>query len=266
MYKATWHSLPVAVKRLKGVNTHCSNTLQELANEAGMLSSLRHPNVVLFLGIVLTHEYCAVVTEFMNGGSVRDMLDDVQEAAKAGAVAGALAPLSDPIRLLVLRDTARGMVHLHASGVIHRDMKTQNLLTDHKTRPRAVKVCDFGLCTYKERFSKKTLTAVGTPQYTAPEVLRRDGYSEKADVYSFGVVMWELYQTDGKFPFEDMSALRAAHEVAYSGLRPLPDVPEETTPSWVRRLIGKCWVSDPNDRPSFVNILSVIEGAGGGSV
>ena len=67
-----------------------------------------------------------------------------------------------------------------------------------------------------------------------------------------------------KFPFEDMSALRAAHEVAYSGLRPLPDVPEETTPSWVRRLIGKCWVSDPNDRPSFVNILSVIEGAGGG--
>ena len=208
MYKATWHSLPVAVKRLKGVNTHCSNTLQELANEAGMLSSLRHPNVVLFLGIVLTHEYCAVVTEFMNGGSVRDMLDDVQEAAKAGAVAGALAPLSDPIRLLVLRDTARGMVHLHASGVIHRDMKTQNLLTDHKTRPRAVKVCDFGLCTYKERFSKKTLTAVGTPQYTAPEVLRRDGYSEKADVYSFGVVMWELYQTDGKFPFEEMSALR----------------------------------------------------------
>ena len=251
VYKAVWHKLPVAVKRLKGVDTNCSNTLKELSNEAGMLSELRHPNVVLFLGIVLTHEYCAVVTEFMEGGSVRDALDEVQKKTTT---------LSNDIRLLVLKHTAQGMVHLHALNVLHRDLKTQNLLTDHKTNPRTVKICDMGLSTYKEKFLKKTLTAVGTPQYAAPEVLRHDRYSEKADVYSFAVVAWELFQPDGKFPFEDISALRAAHEVAYSGLRPSPDVPLET-PTWVKKLITNCWVNDPNDRPSFCDILKTIEDA-----
>ena len=68
VYKATWHSLPVAVKKLKGIDTNCGATLRELANEAGMLAELRHPNVVLFLGVVMTNEYVGLVTEFMAGG------------------------------------------------------------------------------------------------------------------------------------------------------------------------------------------------------
>ena len=302
VYRAVWHSLPVAVKKLKGIDTKCGNTLRELANEAGMLAELRHPNVVLFLGVIMTHDYCAVVTEFMSGGSVRDVLDHQVLIPTRTATP---TTMRHSTRLLIMRDTARGMVHLHAglgvglvgaaegkvpgqrnasgsgsgnegsgsgsgSGlhggvrrrggpVIHRDMKTQNLLVDNRQHPRCVKVCDFGLSTCKDRFLKKTLTAVGTPQYAAPEVLRSDQYSEKADIYSFGVVVWELFQPDGKFPFEDMHALRAAHEVAYSGLRPQPDCSEEATPAWVRQMIQSCWVSDPSDRPSFVDMLKTIE-------
>ena len=194
--------------------------------------------------------------------------------------------LTHQTRVLVMRDTARGMVHLHAGlsvgtgnnngnngvglnmgngkggqgrragPVIHRDMKTQNLLVYDLVYPRIIKVCDFGLSTSKDRV--RTLTAVGTPQYAAPEVLRSDSYSERADVYSFGVIVWELFQPNGKYPFEDMHALRAAHEVAYSGLRPQPDVPAET-PMWVKKLIGSCWASDPQKRPEFKAMLAIIE-------
>ena len=288
VYRASYHGLPIAVKKLKGIDTKCRTTLRELSNEAGMLAELRHPNIVLFLGVVVTRDYCALVTEFMDGGSVRDMLDDLVEIPFKN---NQPTRMTHPHRFLVLRDTARGMIHLHAGlggvggiggvggrgddggggggrvsdlrggtgPVIHRDMKTQNLLVDSREHPRTVKVCDFGLSTTKERFLKRTLTAVGTPQYAAPEVLRDEAYSEKADVYSFGVVIWELFQPNGKFPFDNMQALRAAHEVAYSGLRPSPDVPRDTTPAWVQKMIAKCWVSDPKDRPSFAEMLDTIE-------
>ena len=286
VYRASYHGLPIAVKKLKGIDTKCRATLRELSNEAGMLAELRHPNIVLFLGVVVTRDYCALVTEFMDGGSVRDMLDDLVEIPFKN---NQPTRMTHAHRFLVLRDTARGMIHLHAGlggvggvggggdgggggggggvsdlrggtgPVIHRDMKTQNLLVDSREHPRTVKVCDFGLSTTKERFLKRTLTAVGTPQYAAPEVLRDEAYSEKADVYSFGVVIWELFQPNGKFPFDNMQALRAAHEVAYSGLRPSPDVPRDTTPAWVQKMIAKCWVSDPKDRPSFAEMLDTIE-------
>ncbi len=215
-----------------------------------MLASFRHPNTVLFIGMVITRGYCALVTEFMAGGSVRELLDNVT-ANKVD--------LDWETRSLILRDAARGMVYLHSvtpEPIIHRDLKSANFLIDHPRRPRVAKVCDFGLSTYKENFAK-TRSRVGTPLFAAPEVLRSDEYSESADVYSFGVCCWEM--ATGQRPFEDINTVKALHDVAFQGLRPEMTAEEKAAcPQWLSFLMHRCWVNIPEDRPTFPEILNFI--------
>ena len=244
----SWRQLPVAIKRLHGIDLKASEALESLASEASMLASFRHPNTVLFIGMVLTREYCALVTEYMEGGSVRELLDNNGQ------------DLDWKIRSMILRDAARGMVYLHGATpepVIHRDLKSANFLIDHRTDPRVCKVCDFGLSTYKEKFGKER-SRVGTPLFAAPEVLRNDEYSESADVYSFGVCCWEIATTDR--PFANMNTVKALHDVAYKGLRPeLTDKEKKTCPEWIDFLISRCFVNISEERPTMGDILSFIE-------
>jgi len=248
VFLGRWRQLPVAIKRLHGIDLKASEALESLAAEAGMLASFRHPNTVLFIGMVLTREYCALVTEYMEGGSVRELLD--REGSS----------LDWNIRSLILRDAARGMVYLHSATpepVIHRDLKSANFLIDHRTSPRVCKVCDFGLSTYKEKFGKER-SRVGTPLFAAPEVLRSDEYSESADVYSFGVCCWEIATADR--PFADMNTVKALHDVAYKGLRPqLSKEQQQNAPEWIDFLIARCFVNIPEERPTMGDILSFIE-------
>jgi serine/threonine protein kinase len=111
----------------------------------------------------------------MGRGSVRDILDQNPE-------------LSWQMRYQLLTDAAKGMEYLHSKHVIHRDLKSQNLLVDDMG---VCKVADFGISTIKPSVTR-TMTSIGTPVYMAPEVIARDKYSEKADVYSFGVLVVEV--------------------------------------------------------------------------
>ena len=133
--------------------------------------------------------------------------------------------------------------------MIHRDLKSPNLLINARTG--AVKVCDFGLSRCKQ--ATATMTAIGTCQWTAPEVLRRDAYSEKADVWSFGVIVWELCAL--ALPFGDMSAVSVAAGVAYNGLRL---VPPPAMPALLRSVMERCFHDDPSCRPSFVELTALL--------
>lgn len=110
------------------------------------------------------------------------------------------------------------MSYLHSfqPPIIHRDLKTHNLLVDDHWN---VKVADFGLSRPQ---SLATMSAAGTPQWSAPEVIRQEKYTTKADVYSFGIIIFELISK--KVPYANMGPLTAARQVAYDHLRPLfPD-------------------------------------------
>lgn len=150
-------------------------------------------------------------------------------------------------------DIARGMNYLHNSipTVVHRDLKSSNLLVDKNW---TVKVADFGLSRLKLETFLTTKTGKGTPQWMAPEVLRSEPSNEKSDVYSYGVVLWELITQ--KVPWDTLNTMQVIGAVGFMDHR--LEIPSDADPQW-SSMIESCWVSDPQRRPSFRELLERLQ-------
>jgi len=139
------------------------------------------------------------------------------------------------------------MAYLHSIKIIHRDLKSHNLLVDKNW---VVKVADFGLSRSVDDFNNKIMTACGTPCWTAPEVIRNLRYTYKADVYSFAICLWELLaRTD---PFPGMPPTQVVLAVAAQNIRPTMD---QNWPVTFRSILGKCWDEEPDNRPLFDELI-----------
>uniref|UniRef100_A0A6N2N7F6 Protein kinase domain-containing protein n=1 Tax=Salix viminalis TaxID=40686 RepID=A0A6N2N7F6_SALVM len=126
------------------------------------------------------------------------------------------------------------MNYLHQNNIIHRDLKTANLLMDEN---EVVKVADFGVSRVQ----------------TQTEVIEHKPYDYKADVFSFGIVMWELLT--GELPYSYLTPLQAAVGVVQKGLR--PTIPKHTYPK-LAELLERCWQQDPAQRPNFSQIIDIL--------
>jgi len=151
---------------------------------------------------------------------------------------------------MMARQTAQGMNYLHKSNpkIVHRDLKSLNLLVDDNYN---VKVADFGLS--KVSVTGTTLNSkVGSLNWCAPEILLKSSpYTDKADVYSFGMVLWELITH--KAPFADMHPLQIVRAIDQGEL---PTIPVSLCPDPdYAQLISDSWKSDPDERPTFAQIL-----------
>lgn len=241
---------------------HMAKVERAFEAEVQSLSSLRHPNIVLFLGACRSRvrvmntstvevQY-GIVTEHLSGGSIYDHIHRQEWLSTASP------------RLLhkIVKDITLGMIYLHNEGIIHRDLKSRNILTNNNWR---VCVADFGLSRIKENTFYKndpSSSLIGTPSWMAPELIQGTQYDEKVDVYSFGVVLFEL--VSGEIPFSrnygrEMNHVRIVYDVVKHGARPIfPDF----IPDPAKALIGRCWSQDPRERPSFREILSLISEEG----
>ena len=192
VYQAKWNETPVAVKILIGMDpteedehalTLSSPVLDALAKESTMMAALRHPNVVSFLGVCLQPP--SIVTEYCARRSLTDVLRGAKSSpAKAGEMAWVR-------RLNMVLDAAKGMLYLHAHSppIIHRDLKSPNLLVDGHWR---VKVSDFNLSKLLEEGTAMSSMAATNPRWLAPEILAGNAATFASDVYSFAVVLWEV--------------------------------------------------------------------------
>ncbi|CAI7882828.1 unnamed protein product [Closterium sp. NIES-53] len=241
--KGTYDGETVAVKVLKGEGKDPYANVAEFRREVVTLMSCGQcPQLLKFLGVCIDfRQRICIVTKFMEGGTLNDLLRRRQ---------GKSLPLNDAVN--VARDVAQAMAFLHKNGMIHRDVKSANILLDKEGH--AV-VGDFGVARLKGERGEMT-KEVGTYRWMAPEAFGTSPWpvTHKADVYSFGIVLWEVLT--GGVPFADYSPLQAAVAVALNGAR--PTIPA-SLPESLRSLIERCWHKSPKERPEFSEILSELD-------
>ncbi|KAI4325411.1 hypothetical protein MLD38_030814 [Melastoma candidum] len=233
LYRGTYCGQEVAIKILKPGRVNAA-MLRDFAQEIYIMRKIRHKNVVQFIGACTRPPNLCIVTEFMSRGSLYDFLHKQNGMFKL------------PSLLKVAVDVSKGMNYLHQNNIIHRDLKTANLLMDEN---EVVKVADFGVARVQDETGVMT-AETGTYRWMAPEVIEHRPYDNKADVFSFGIVLWELLT--GEIPYAYMSPLQAAVGVVQKGLRPM--IPENASPSLIE-LLRRCWQQNPDERPSFSEIL-----------
>eukprot|EP00002_Diphylleia_rotans_P035447 TRINITY_DN7734_c0_g1_i2.p1 TRINITY_DN7734_c0_g1~~TRINITY_DN7734_c0_g1_i2.p1 ORF type:complete len:791 (+),score=168.71 TRINITY_DN7734_c0_g1_i2:48-2420(+) len=239
VHRAMWNGTEIAVKKLHMTYQNLSSTAcQDISDEMLLHSTLRHPNIITFMGACIYVPNICICLEYMP----RHSLYEVLHSPTADS-------LSWATMLKMAQDAARGMNFLHSSKpvIIHRDLKSHNLLVDSNW---AVKVTDFGSARMKQHFAY-TMTCIGTPQWMAPEVIRGEKYTEKCDIFSFGVVLWELFSRED--PHKGMNPIQVATAVAFRDLR--PSIPSNCPPSF-SNLFTECWDANPKVRPPFRDILA----------
>eukprot|EP01089_Gocevia_fonbrunei_P017174 TRINITY_DN5492_c0_g1_i1.p1 TRINITY_DN5492_c0_g1~~TRINITY_DN5492_c0_g1_i1.p1 ORF type:complete len:403 (+),score=62.26 TRINITY_DN5492_c0_g1_i1:86-1294(+) len=232
VYQGSFRGTDIAVKKLIVQNLDAKQ-MQDFADEVSMLKKLHHPNVVLLIGVCSQQPNLALVTELL-AGSMWNLLHDQNQR------------MDFKLQHSLIADTARGMnyLHLFKPPVVHRDLKSPNLLVDKNFN---VKIADFGLARVKAQMMTGNL---GTCQYMAPEVIQSASYTEKADVYSFGVVIWEVLSRQA--PYQGMQPMQIAYTVIHQQNRP------PIAPHWPRELVAimtDCWAPEPSARPTFSVIL-----------
>ena len=241
VYKATRLSTAevVAVKELRP-DRLTVGSWASLYAEIETMASVRHQFVLELVGAHITQPY-RIITRFCSGKSLFDRLHRCRKQ---------MPPLSATRLTILAYEVAVGMEHLHSMDIVHRDLKTLNILLDDEDD---CCVADFGLSGMMKD-NQELCGGVGTPHYTAPEVLMHARYGPKVDSYSYGIVLWEMLMR--KVPYGDMSHMAIYEHVVTRGWR--LGMPNDA-PEGLKKMITRCWSKNPNDRPDFTEIVSLFE-------
>lgn len=256
VFKGKLWGTKVAIKTLKQLDQTDDAILEDLKQEVKILSQLRHPNVVLYIGACTTPPNICIVTEWCTRGSLYDLLHDpkIQVTCK--------------MMINMCLGISQGMNYLHCleKPIIHRDLKSYNILIDQSF---GVKVADFGLSfgfkrpvTESGKVDANAQDApndiYGTPEWMAPEVMQGEHYDEKIDVYSFGVMLTELLTRQK--PFADQFRIRGYQDV-FDQVLDNDAIP--TIPAWsanfIKPLIVSCLSRETSRRPSFNDIILYLQ-------
>mmetsp|Transcript_20149 Transcript_20149/g.33065 ORF Transcript_20149/g.33065 Transcript_20149/m.33065 type:complete len:666 (+) Transcript_20149:94-2091(+) len=239
VYRCKWNDLEVACKVLLQ-QTLTPEGEEEFKKEVAMMNSIRHPNIVLFMGACTTTPLC-MVTEFLPRSSLWHHLRSTNNQ-----------PLPRTRAIEIALDTARGLRYLHSRGVLHRDLKSSNILLAENFQ---AKICDFGLSRIKGEINANALTlGVGTAQWMAPEVVQSRQYDSRADIYSFGIILWEMMT--GEVPFQNMRPAQVGFAVV-AGVR--PKLPATLLADSLGGLVERCWSQDLEQRPDASAIIRELQ-------
>lgn len=230
----------VAIKTLKAeLLTHDETAIERFRNEIRLARRIAHRNIVRTHDFGKTDGIYFVTMEFVEGTTLRAVLD---KRTQLGA----------PAVLAIARQLTDALQCAHEEGIIHRDIKPQNLLLDGSG---ALKVMDFGVARLAERTSTLTQAGmvVGTPTYMAPEQLLDEGVDARSDLYSAGVVLYECLT--GKPPYEARSPVSLIAKILHDQA-PAPHIVLPAVPHVLSTLVMKLLEKDPATRMQSAAALS----------
>ena len=243
VYKARCHRLNrlVAIKILKSDLAENADFRRRFHDESQAVAQLSHTNIVSVYDVSTNSDTEYIVMELIDGITLKQYMErrgrmDWRES------------------LHFITQIMRGLSHAHSRGIIHRDIKPQNIMV---LRDGSVKVADFGIACLANAGQTLTQEALGSVHYISPEQARGDRIDARSDIYSAGVVLYEMLT--GRLPFEGESAV----SVAIQHLSSVPLAPRDIDPSIpepLELICMKAMNSDPNKRyPTADAMLADLE-------
>jgi len=232
----------VAIKVLPAALSENADRLHRFELEAQAAGALNHPNILAIYDVGTNENAPYVVSELLEGESLRDRLDD--------------GPLSSRKAIDYATQIARGLAAAHGKGIVHRDLKPDNIFI---TRDDQVKILDFGLAklvqpstdgaAQTEVPTRKVLTdpgtVMGTAGYMAPEQVRGRAVDHRADIFSFGAVLYEMLS--GRRAFHGESAIEALNAILKEEPPPITNTNQNITPA-LDRVVWHCLEKAPERR------------------
>ncbi|XP_077028261.1 serine/threonine-protein kinase PAK 2-like [Agelaius phoeniceus] len=229
--------LPQALQKqvaIKKINLQGLKRKQVTVNEIKVMKCYRSPNVVNYLDSYLLGEELCLVMEYMDGGTLRDVINE------SNIFEGHIAAIS--------RECLQGLYFLHSNDVIHRDVKSRNILlrTDG-----SVKLADFGLSAQLTPEQSRRCSVVGTTWWMAPEVVTGQPYGPKVDVWSFGIVGIEMVEQEPPYWSESSGTAKLMIAIKRT---PRLRQPNRFSPC-LRHFLGCCLQRDEEQRWSAKELL-----------
>ncbi|KAI9159487.1 Protein kinase [Blastocladiella emersonii ATCC 22665] len=230
----------VAVKRM---HLPSQPRADQVVNELVVLQSVAHPNLVNYRDALLVGGVeLWVVMELMEGGALAELLE----------MRGGNVGLAPPVIAAVTAAVTRALAYLHARGILHRDIKSENVLLDARGH---VKLTDFGYAARVPDASARRATLVGTPYWMAPEVVKQQTYTQSLDIWSLGILVYEC--VEGSPPYLDEEPLKALYLIATNGT-PKLQFPDRVDgcPALIDFMFARCLIVDPDARASAAELTS----------
>lgn len=232
VFKGMWGSIPVAIKKIKTSETH-------LRKEAKTHYALKHQNIIVLYGISLGLDQLLMIMPQISM-SLRDLLQSN-------------LPLSRLQIYTIAECFVEGVRYLHKQRIVHRDLKTANVLIDVNLHPY---ITDFGLSEVENELENPppqthagAREVFGSPAWMAPELFKLLPGTVLSDIYSIGVVLWSMLTR--KIPFEDVSRQDIIRRVRRGEREIIPPEVEKKD----SKLIRKCWRQNPEKRPQEAAII-----------
>ncbi|KAL7672489.1 hypothetical protein ACOME3_007373 [Neoechinorhynchus agilis] len=221
---------------IKQINLDRQNRRELIISEIMVMKDSRFPSIVNFNECFMVDKHLWIVMEYMEGGQLTQIVEKTIMTENQMAT--------------IVRECLEALNFLHSKNIIHRDVKSDNVLVG---MDGSIKLTDFGFCAQLTSSESKRTTVVGTPYWMAPEVVKKERYDRKVDIWSLGIMIIEMI--DGEPPYIKEPPMRAMIYIAMQGKPEMSVEGAKRISPEMKDFVDRCLVVEPKLRADTKELL-----------